>query len=62
MKLSIEKDLKRIVDVFWDIEKRYWEEAGTDDEHHIFLSLNRVKNWLEANREKDSDEEGKITL
>ena len=62
MKLSIEKDLKRIVDMFWNIEKRHWEEAGTDDAHHIFLSLNRVKNWLEANREKDSDEEGKITL
>ena len=47
---EIKKDLQRIVNMFWDIEKNHWEEGGTNDDNHIFLNLNNVKNWLERQR------------
>ena len=44
--ISIMKDLKRVVGMYWDIEKNYWEDSGTDDDNHVFISLNNIKNWL----------------
>ena len=47
--VSIEKDLKRVVNMFWDIEKRHWEETP-DNDNHVLHSLNNIKNWLESLR------------
>ena len=47
---TITKDFQRITDMFWQIEKNHWEETGTDDDNHIFINLNNVKNWLEGQR------------
>ena len=49
---SIMKDLKRVVGMYWDIEKNYWEDSGTDDDNHVFISLNNIKNWLERNKQE----------
>ena len=32
--------------MFWDIERRDWEEKD-NPEDHIFVSVNYLKNWLE---------------
>lgn len=50
--ISIMKDLKRVVGMYWDIEKNYWEDSGTDDDNHVFISLNNIKNWLERNKQE----------
>ena len=50
--ISIRKDLKRVVGMYWDIEKNYWEDSGTDDDNHVFISLNNIKNWLERNKQE----------
>ena len=50
--ISIMKDLKRVVGMYWDIEKNYWEDSGTDDDNHVFISLNNKKNWLERNKQE----------
>lgn len=42
----IVKDCQKIVDMYWDIEHRDWEEKD-NPEDHIFLSVNYMKNWLE---------------
>ena len=47
---EIKKDLQRITDMFWQIEKNHWEETGTDNDNHIFINLNNIKNWLEGQR------------
>ena len=47
---SIQKDCQRITDMFWQIEKNHWEETGTDNDNHIFINLNNIKNWLEGQR------------
>mgnify|MGYP003662166522 CR=1 FL=1 len=39
---NLNKDLKRIVMMYWQEEKNHWESL----ENHVFLSLNRVKNYL----------------
>ena len=46
MKIKITKDLHRIVNMYWDIEKRHWEEEGSNNDNHIFISLNNVRNYI----------------
>tara|TARA_R100001594_G_scaffold49996_1_gene83113 strand:- start:10 stop:195 length:186 start_codon:yes stop_codon:yes gene_type:complete len=47
--ISIEKDLQRIVDMWWKHEFDHWEE-NANPEDHIFHALNNIKNWLEGQR------------
>ena len=47
--ISIEKDLQKIVDMWWKHEFDHWEESG-NPEDHIFNSINNIKNWLEGQR------------
>ena len=54
---NLNKDLKRIVMMYWQEEKDHWESLDTPSDH-IFLSLNNVKNYLIGERkanEKDND-------
>ena len=50
---ELEKSLQKIVDMFWDIERRDWEEKE-NPENHIFLSINNIKNWLEGQGRKQN--------
>ena len=58
MKLSIEKDLQRVVDMYWNAEKKDWEYKGADNDRHIFLSLNNIKNWLIGYRKNKGEQNG----
>ena len=42
---NLNKDLKRIVMMYWQEEKNHWESLENPSDH-VFLSLNRVKNYL----------------
>ena len=48
--ISVHKDLKRVIDVWYDLEKKNWENSGMDNKH-IFISLHNIKEFLE--RDKD---------
>jgi len=50
--MLLHNDIQKIVDMWWDIEKDNWEEAGTPN-NHIFLSLNNLKNYLYSERIKE---------
>jgi hypothetical protein len=56
MKMKNMMNLKRVVDMYWDIEKNYWEDTAPphrkDKDRHIFLSINNIKNWLERNKQE----------
>ena len=39
--VSIHNDLLRIIRMFWEIEKRHWEESNYPDDH-IFINLDNV--------------------
>jgi len=41
----INLDLNRLVDMYWQIEKDHWEEAGNPKDH-IFNAINNLKNYL----------------
>ena len=47
--ISIEKDLQKVVDMWWEIEHTNWEELDTPEDH-IFVNINNIKNWLEGQR------------
>ena len=47
--ISVHKDLKRVIDVWYDSEKRNWEN-GDMNNRHIFLSLHRIKEFLEKDK------------
>jgi len=47
--ISVHKDLKRVIDVWYDLEKRNWKNSNMDDKH-IFISLHRIKEFLERDR------------
>ena len=51
--ISIEKDLQRVVDMWWEIEHTNWEELDTP-ENHIFVNINNIRNWLEGQRRKEN--------
>ena len=42
---SLEKDLKDIVDMSWEEERRHWDEVGCPKKH-IYHSLNNLRNFL----------------
>tara|TARA_Y100001973_G_C5201732_1_gene338283 strand:+ start:3393 stop:3629 length:237 start_codon:yes stop_codon:yes gene_type:complete len=50
----LRKDLKRIVMMYWSDEKSHWEELD-NDENHIFISLNNVRNYLISKKKKDDE-------
>ena len=52
----LQKDLKRIVMMYWSDEKSHWEELN-NDEDHIFTSLNNVRNYLILLEKEKTDEQ-----
>ena len=42
---SLVKDLKYIVDMNWEEERRHWDELGCPDKH-VYHSLNNIRNYL----------------
>ena len=40
-----EKDIQRIVDLYWHHDQRDWDELGNPD-NHIFHAFNNIKNYL----------------
>ena len=50
---ELKKSLQKLVDMYWDVERRDWEEKE-NPEDHIFLSINNIKNWLEGQRRKQN--------
>ena len=58
--ISIHNDLLKIIGMFWEIEKRHWEESNYPDDH-IFISLDNVKKWMEKQQD-DPDEQGIVSL
>ena len=47
--ISVHKHLKRVIDMWYDLEKKNWESSGMDD-NHIFISLHRIKEFLENDK------------
>ena len=41
----IDTDLNKLVDMYWQIEFKDWEECG-NPEDHIFHAFNNIKNYL----------------
>ena len=50
--MLIHKAMKKMVDEYWTIEYKAWEEKD-NPEDHIFVSLNILKNHLEAEHRKE---------
>jgi len=48
--INVHKHLKKVIDMWYDLEKKNWENSGMDDKH-IFISLHNIKEFLE--RDKD---------
>lgn len=51
---SIEDDLDKLVDMYWQQEKDHWEEANNPDDH-IFHAFNNVKNYLIGRKNGNRD-------
>lgn len=47
---SLEKDLQRIVMMYWQEENNHWESTN-NAEDHIFHSINNIKNYLVGRKE-----------
>ena len=58
--ISIHNDLLKIIGMFWEMEKRHWQESNYPDDH-IFISLDNVKKWMEKQQD-DPDEQGIVSL
>ena len=43
---SIHKHLKKVINMWYDLEKKNWESSGMDNKH-IFISLHNIKEFLE---------------
>jgi hypothetical protein len=52
----LHKALKRIVMMYWQEEKNHWESLD-NPEDHIFMSLNKVKNYIIGKEKEAKDEE-----
>ena len=47
--ISVHKHLKKVIDMWYDLEKKNWESSGMDNKH-IFISLHNIKEFLERDR------------
>ena len=50
--MLIHKAMKKIIDEYWRLEYEDWEDKNNPDDH-IFMSLNSLKNHLEAEHKKE---------
>ena len=50
--MLIHKAMKKIIDEYWRLEYEDWEDKN-NPEDHIFMSLNSLKNHLEAEHKKE---------
>ena len=44
--ISVHKHLKKVIDMWYDLEKKNWESSGMDNKH-IFISLHNIKEFIE---------------
>ena len=50
--ISIHKDLEKVITLWYDLEKKNWENSNMNDTH-IFISLHRIKEFLNRDRTND---------
>ena len=46
---SIHKHLKRVIDMWYDLEKKNWERSGMDN-NHILISLHNIKEFIDRDK------------
>ena len=52
---KIIQSLDKIIDMYWPVEYKDWEELENPD-NHIFHQFNDVKNWLVSQKEANKEE------
>tara|TARA_Y100001963_G_scaffold160257_1_gene269802 strand:+ start:10600 stop:10854 length:255 start_codon:yes stop_codon:yes gene_type:complete len=52
---KIIQSLNKIIDMYWPVEYKDWEELENPDSH-IFHQFNDVKNWLVSQKEANKED------
>ena len=52
---KIIQSLNKIIDMYWPVEYKDWEELENPD-NHIFHQFNDVKNWLVSQKEANEED------
>ena len=47
--ISVHRDLKKVIDMWYDLEKKNWERSGMDN-NHIFISLHNIKEFIDRDK------------